>query len=69
VQNAGAPTVSPGIIVRGSVDRSNLLGTPWELAQAWVGSELTLINDEGHGGGAAMTEALITATDRFAPRP
>ncbi|GGQ91675.1 hypothetical protein [Streptomyces aurantiogriseus] len=40
----------------------------WRLAQVWPDAELVLIGDEGHGlSGAATTEAVVAATDRFRP--
>ena len=41
----------PGIIVQGSLDLTKLVGTPWQLAAAWPGSDLVLIEETGHGGG------------------
>ncbi len=55
----------PGVVVQGSLDVGNLLGTPWLLANAWPDCELVLIDDTGHGGGPAMSEAIVGATDRF----
>jgi proline iminopeptidase len=55
----------PGLIIQGSLDLINLLGTPWLLAAAWPGSELKLIDDAGHGGSDALTSAIVTATDNF----
>ncbi len=56
----------PGIVVQGSLDLINLLGTPWQLAAAWPGCELALISETGHGGSAALDAAIVAATDRFA---
>jgi proline iminopeptidase len=56
----------PGVIVQGTLDLVNLVGTPWELAAAWPGSELVVIDDAGHGGNAALLSAIVAATDRFA---
>jgi len=56
----------PGLIIQGSLDLINLLGTPWLLAAAWPASELALIDDAGHGGSDAVTSAIVTATDKFA---
>ncbi len=62
-------TSIPGVIVQGRLDPGNLSGTPWELACAWPGSELRLIEGAGHGGGdGGMTDALVDAIDRFAGR-
>lgn len=60
----------PGVLVQGSLDPGNLLGTPWQLAHAWPGSELVLVDEAGHAAGdPGMAEALVAATDRFAERP
>ncbi len=59
----------PGLIVQGSLDLINLVGSPWLLADAWPGSELLLIDDAGHGGNAALAAAIVAATDRFAVPP
>jgi len=56
----------PGLIVQGILDLINLVGTPWQLAAAWPGSELLLIDDAGHGGNAALLSAIVSATDRYA---
>jgi proline iminopeptidase len=58
----------PGVLVQGSTDLNNLVGTPWLLERAWPGAELRMV-DAGHetrSGG--MVDALIEATDRFASR-
>jgi proline iminopeptidase len=56
----------PGVIVQGNLDLINLLGTPWQLAAAWPGSKLVLVDDAGHGGSAALDCAIVAATDSFA---
>lgn len=56
----------PGVLVQGSLDLGNLLGTPWELHHSWRDSELIMLDDTGHGGGRSMSEHLVAATDRFA---
>jgi proline iminopeptidase len=66
LRDAGRLTGIPGILVQGALDLGNLLGTPWELAAAWPGSELVLIDDAGHGSGAGLEAAIVAATDRFA---
>lgn len=59
----------PGVLVQGTLDLGNLIGTPWLLAQAWRHSELTLIEEAGHGGSdAALIDALVRATDHFRDR-
>jgi proline iminopeptidase len=50
------------------LDLGNLLGTPWELAGAWPGSELVLVDDAGHDADSpTITERLVAATDRCRP--
>jgi proline iminopeptidase len=66
LRHAAALAGIPGIIVQGSLDPGNLLGTPWLLAQAWPGCELVMVEDAGHAWGEGVTEALVAATDRLA---
>jgi proline iminopeptidase len=67
LRNAGRLAGIPGVIVQGSLDLGNLLGTPWDLVHAWPGSDLVLVAQAGHGAShPGMTDALIAATDRFA---
>lgn len=66
LRNAGRLAGIPGVLVQGSLDLGNLLGTPWELAHAWPGSELVIV-DAGHETRSpGMRANLIAATDRFA---
>lgn len=66
LRDAGRLAGIPGVLVQGTLDLGNLLGTPWLLHAAWPGSELVLIEDAGHGASdAAMVDALVGATDRF----
>ncbi|WBO62088.1 prolyl aminopeptidase [Streptomyces camelliae] len=59
----------PGTLVQGALDFGNLLGIVWRLHHAWPGSELVIVADTGHNAGAAaMAEALVAATDRYARR-
>lgn len=59
----------PGILVHGRMDLDAPLTTAWELAQAWPDSELVIVSGAGHSGSdPGMTEAVLAAIDRFAPR-
>lgn len=58
---AGIPTV----LVQGSLDLGNIVGTPWLLHAAIPGSELQMIDDAGHDQSDPMAAALVRATDRF----
>jgi proline iminopeptidase len=67
LRQAGHLAGIPGVLVQGTLDLGNLLGTPWELAHAWPGSELILVDDTGHDFSTpGIAEALVAATDRFA---
>jgi proline iminopeptidase len=55
----------PGVMVHGRLDVSGPPDVPWQLAPAWPGSELVLLDDVGHG---ATLGAIRAATDRFAAR-
>lgn len=56
----------PGILIHGRLDISAPLLTAWELAQAWPGCELVVIDDSGHTGSPAMKAALEQVVSRFA---
>jgi proline iminopeptidase len=40
----------PGVLIHGRGDVSGPAITAWELARAWPGSELIIIEDSGHTG-------------------
>jgi proline iminopeptidase len=50
----------PGHLIHGRRDVSGPAVTAWQLHQGWDGSELTIIEDEGHGGPQSMA-ALVHA--------
>jgi proline iminopeptidase len=58
---------TPGVLIHGRLDISGPPDVAWELARAWPGADLVLVDDAGHGGGS-MTEAILAATARFATR-
>ena len=39
--------------------------TAWELARAWPGAELVIIEDGGHTGSPAAVDAVIAAADKL----
>jgi proline iminopeptidase len=57
----------PGILVHGRLDLSSPLLTAWELAQAWPGADLRIIEDSGHTGSPSMGAAILDAIARFDP--
>ncbi|HEX4700672.1 MAG TPA: prolyl aminopeptidase [Pseudonocardiaceae bacterium] len=68
LREAGKLAGIPGVLVQGSLDLGNLIGTPWELASVWQGSELILLHDAGHETSTtSMVDSLVAATDRFRP--
>jgi proline iminopeptidase len=50
VRNAGRLAGTPGALIHGRLDVSSPLDAPWRIHQAWPGSELIVVEDEGHGG-------------------
>ncbi|MYT23711.1 alpha/beta fold hydrolase, partial [Streptomyces sp. SID7760] len=56
----------PGVLVHGRLDMAGPLGTAWELARAWPGAELVVVEDAGHLGGAATRDHVLAAPDRHA---
>jgi proline iminopeptidase len=67
LRQAGRLAGIPGILVQGVLDLGNLLGTPWELARAWPGSELLLVDEAGHDtSNPGIVETLVAATDHLA---
>ncbi|NHT19322.1 prolyl aminopeptidase [Cellulomonas sp. IC4_254] len=44
----------PGVLVHGRRDISGPAITPWRLHRAWPGSELHVVESEGHGGAEEM---------------
>jgi proline iminopeptidase len=67
LREAGRLAGIPGVMVHGRLDVSSPLDVAWELAQAWPGSELHVVDEAGHSAGdPGMTEILVAATDRFA---
>jgi len=65
IRNAGRLAGTPGVIIQGRLDLTNLSGTPWELAHAWPGCQLMMIDRTGHEGNDAFTRTLIAVLDHF----
>ncbi|MBF6098241.1 prolyl aminopeptidase [Nocardia cyriacigeorgica] len=55
----------PGVLIHGKLDLSAPLRTAWELAEVWPDAELRVIDDSGHTGSPAMSEAVLSAVARF----
>lgn len=57
----------PGVIVHGRYDMPCPLKYAWNLAKAWPGSELKIVEAAGHSmAEPGILDQLIRATDRFA---
>jgi proline iminopeptidase len=63
--HAGELAGIPGVLLHGRHDLGSPVGTAWELAQSWPGSELVIVDDSGHTGSDAMRELALQATARF----
>jgi proline iminopeptidase len=59
----------PGVLVHGRFDLGGPLVTAWELARAWPGAELHVVEDAGHLGSAESARLVRAALDRFAGVP
>jgi proline iminopeptidase len=58
----------PAVLVHGRLDISSPLETAWQLARRWPGAELVIVDDAGHTGNPAMSEARRRALDAVAGR-
>lgn len=69
VGNANRLRDIPGVLVHGRLDLGAPLAAPFALAEAWPGSELIVVDDEGHRAvEPAMIGHVLAALDRFATR-
>jgi proline iminopeptidase len=66
LQNADRLKGIPGVLMHGRLDMGSPVGTAWELAQAWPGAELVVIDDSGHTGSETMREEILRTVDRLA---
>ncbi|MDH7800185.1 MULTISPECIES: prolyl aminopeptidase [unclassified Rhizobium] len=67
IRNASGLAGIPGILIQGMRDLQGPPVTAYELAAAWPGSELIMIDGAGHStGDAGMEEAIVSAIARFA---
>ena len=64
-RNAHRLAGMPGVIAHGRRDMGCPVRTAWELAQAWPGAWLHVIEDAGHAGSDAMGEVVREAVEEF----
>jgi proline iminopeptidase len=65
IREAGKLAGIPAVLIHGRNDLGGGAYTPWELARAWPGAELIIIEDSGHTGSTSMTEQMHAAADRL----
>jgi len=65
IREAGKLVGVPAVLIHGRNDLGGGAHTPWELARAWPGAELIIIEDSGHTGSTAMTDQMHAAADRL----
>jgi proline iminopeptidase len=58
----------PGVLIHGRRDLSCPVETAYELARAWPGAELVVLEDAGHLRSDSKRAALLRALDDFARR-
>jgi proline iminopeptidase len=56
----------PAVLVHGRLDLGGSTMLAWQLAQAWPGARLEIIEGGGHASGPGMGEAIGAALDGFA---
>ena len=72
IREAGQLAGIPGVLIHGRNDLSGGACTAWELARAWPGAELIVIDDSGHTGSTTMTTRCTpppTASTSRSPEP
>ena len=53
----------PAVLIHGQRDVSSPLDTAWDLHRRWPASDLLVLDDAGHGGGA-MIDELVSAINQ-----
>lgn len=56
----------PGVLIHGRLDLGAPLENAWQLAQAWPGARLVVVDDSGHTGSDTMRDEVLAALDGFA---
>ncbi|WP_307844696.1 prolyl aminopeptidase [Actinospica acidithermotolerans] len=58
----------PAVFVHGRNDLGGPVKAAWELAKAWPGSELVVVEDSGHTGSTAFSDAIRSGIRRLTER-
>jgi proline iminopeptidase len=66
LRDAGRLADIPGVLIHGRLDLGGPLQNAWDLARAWPGSQLVVVDSSGHTGNDEMRDAVLAALDRFA---
>ena len=66
IRDAGKLAGIPAVLVHGRNDLGGPVKTAWDLAKAWPGAELVIIEDSGHTGSVSFGEAVWAACNRLA---
>ncbi|MFG6195538.1 prolyl aminopeptidase [Nonomuraea sp. JJY05] len=66
LRNAHKLAGIPGVLIHGRFDLGCPLENAWQLAQAWPGARLVVVDDSGHTGSSTMAKAVPAALDAFA---
>ncbi|HEY9474369.1 MAG TPA: alpha/beta fold hydrolase, partial [Mycobacteriales bacterium] len=68
LRDAGRLAGIPAVLIHGRHDLGGPVITAWELARAWPGSELVVVEDSGHTGSGEMQRRKRVTLDAFAGR-
>ena len=63
VKNAHRLAGIPGCLVQGRLDLSGPLDGAWRLNQAWRGSNLIIVDNEGHGGASMFSHWALALAE------
>jgi proline iminopeptidase len=66
IRDAGRLKDIPGVLIHGRRDMSCPIESAWELARAWPGAELIVLDDSGHLRSDSRRMHMLAALDRFA---
>ncbi|MGJ0120268.1 prolyl aminopeptidase [Williamsia sp. MIQD14] len=66
IRDAGKLAGIPGVLVHGRHDLGSPVDTAHDLAAAWPGCVLHVVDDGGHTGSEQLGRHLVEALDRFA---